>query len=215
RGSHRKRTSRRSSWTSAGPPSRSWTRSPLIVRWPARSARSTASIEAGRPVAARIPVRAPQRTIDGRAMTTAPPPMATRIATSKSQIRARRIAVSDYIGHGERRRPWTDRKPSRRWGMPATDLIVDLFIRYGFQVLGALVILVVGAIVARWTGRVLDRRLQMQAMEPPMRVLLVRFVKILVLLFAFVVALDKFGFQVAPLVAGIGVAGLGVGLAMQ
>jgi len=30
-----------------------------------------------------------------------------------------------------------------------------------------------------------------------------------------VVALDKFGFQVAPLVAGIGVAGLGVGIALQ
>jgi small conductance mechanosensitive channel len=30
-----------------------------------------------------------------------------------------------------------------------------------------------------------------------------------------VVALDKFGFSVAPLVAGIGVAGLGLGLALQ
>ena len=30
-----------------------------------------------------------------------------------------------------------------------------------------------------------------------------------------VVALDKFGFQIAPLVAGIGVAGLGIGIALQ
>jgi small conductance mechanosensitive channel len=36
-----------------------------------------------------------------------------------------------------------------------------------------------------------------------------------VLMFTLVVALDKFGFQVAPLVAGIGVAGLGVGIALQ
>ncbi len=99
--------------------------------------------------------------------------------------------------------------------MPATDLIVDLAIRYGFQVLGALIILVVGALIARWTGRLLDRRLQRQAMEPPMRLLLVRVTRIIVLLFALVVALDKFGFQIAPLVAGIGVAGLGVGLALQ
>jgi small conductance mechanosensitive channel len=36
-----------------------------------------------------------------------------------------------------------------------------------------------------------------------------------VLLFALVIALDKFGFQIAPLVAGIGVAGLGIGIALQ
>jgi len=36
-----------------------------------------------------------------------------------------------------------------------------------------------------------------------------------VLIFTLVVALDKFGFQVAPLVAGIGVAGLGIGIALQ
>jgi small conductance mechanosensitive channel len=36
-----------------------------------------------------------------------------------------------------------------------------------------------------------------------------------VLLFAIIVALDKFGFQIAPLVAGIGVAGLGLGFALQ
>jgi small conductance mechanosensitive channel len=52
-------------------------------------------------------------------------------------------------------------------------------------------------------------------MEPPMRLLLVRVIKILVLIMAFVVALDKFGFSIAPLVAGIGVAGLGVGFALQ
>jgi small conductance mechanosensitive channel len=45
--------------------------------------------------------------------------------------------------------------------------------------------------------------------------LMVRVVKVVVLIFTLVVALDKFGFQVAPLVAGIGVAGLGIGIALQ
>ena len=48
-----------------------------------------------------------------------------------------------------------------------------------------------------------------------MRLLIVRVLKVIVMLFAAVVALDKFGFQIAPLVAGIGVAGLGVGFALQ
>ena len=99
--------------------------------------------------------------------------------------------------------------------IPAADLLIDLAIRYGFQVLGAIVVLVAGAIVARWIGQFIDQRLQRSGIEPPMRLLFVRTTRIIVLLFAFVVALDKFGFQIAPLVAGIGVAGLGIGLALQ
>ena len=43
--------------------------------------------------------------------------------------------------------------------LSAKDVTVDLLIRYGFQVLGALVILAVGALVARWAGGLLDRQL--------------------------------------------------------
>jgi len=42
-----------------------------------------------------------------------------------------------------------------------------------------------------------------------------RVLRITVMLFAVLVALDKLGFQVAPLVAGIGVAGIGIGFAVQ
>jgi small conductance mechanosensitive channel len=97
----------------------------------------------------------------------------------------------------------------------AKDVVIDLVIRYGFQVLGAIVILAAGLILGRWLGRLTDRQLQARAMEPPMRILIVRAIRFLVLMFAVVVALDKFGFQIAPLVAGIGVAGLGVGIALQ
>ena len=99
--------------------------------------------------------------------------------------------------------------------MAVRDIVLDLAIRYGFQVLGALVVLAAGALVARWIGQLVDGRLQKHAMEPPMRLLTVRVLKIVVMLIAAVVALDKFGFQIAPLVAGIGVAGLGVGFALQ
>jgi small conductance mechanosensitive channel len=99
--------------------------------------------------------------------------------------------------------------------MDVRTLTLDLVVRYGFQVLGALIILAVGLIVARWLGSVADRRMARKAVEPPMRTLAVRALRIVVMLFALVLALDKFGFQVAPLVAGIGVAGLGIGLALQ
>jgi small conductance mechanosensitive channel len=99
--------------------------------------------------------------------------------------------------------------------MPPKELVLDLAIRYGFQVVGALVVLGVGLLAAWWVGTVVERSLGGRTIEPPMRRLIIRAVRVVVLLFALVVALDKFGFQIAPLVAGIGVAGLGVGIALQ
>ena len=102
--------------------------------------------------------------------------------------------------------------------MPAVsvkDLTTDLLIRYGFQILGALVILGVGLLLARWVGNLMGQWLERRNLEPPVRSLMVRTVRVVVLIFTLVVALDKFGFQVAPLVAGIGVAGLGLGIALQ
>jgi len=99
--------------------------------------------------------------------------------------------------------------------MPPRTIVEDLAIRYGFNVLGALLILVVGFLIARWVASAVDGRLRRGAMEPPMRILLVRVVRVLVLAVAFVAALDKFGVQIAPLIAGIGVAGIGVGFALQ
>jgi small conductance mechanosensitive channel len=95
------------------------------------------------------------------------------------------------------------------------ELTTDLLIRYGFQILGALVILGVGLLLARWVGNLMEQWLERRRLEPPVRSLMVKTVRIVVLMFTLVVALDKFGFQVAPLVAGIGVAGLGIGIALQ
>jgi small conductance mechanosensitive channel len=99
--------------------------------------------------------------------------------------------------------------------MPPVDIIIDLTIRYGFQVAGALAILAVGALLARWVGNVVQGWLQRQDMEPPVRILIVRVIRAVVFAFAALAALDKFGVQIAPLIAGIGIAGLGVGIALQ
>ncbi|HEY3302943.1 MAG TPA: mechanosensitive ion channel domain-containing protein [Candidatus Binatia bacterium] len=99
--------------------------------------------------------------------------------------------------------------------MSVKDLTLGLLVQYGFQVLGALIILVVGVLLARWVGNLCDRWLQSYVKEPPTRTLMVRIVRITVLLLTLLVALDKFGFQIAPFVAAIGVAGVGIGLAFQ
>jgi small conductance mechanosensitive channel len=96
-----------------------------------------------------------------------------------------------------------------------TKQVIKFLTDYGFQIIGALIILTIGAMVARWIGRVCDRFLEKKHIELPMRTLAVRLVRLLVFGLAVVLALDKFGVPIAPMVAGIGVAGVGIGLAMQ
>jgi small conductance mechanosensitive channel len=99
--------------------------------------------------------------------------------------------------------------------MNAKEITLDLIIRYGFQILGALIILIVGVLLARWIANLTNRGLESRVKEPPMRLLIVRVIRILVLVLTLLVVLDKLGFQIAPLVAAVGVAGVGVGFAFH
>lgn len=96
-----------------------------------------------------------------------------------------------------------------------TDLVVDLAVRYSLQVLAALAILAAGLLCARIAGRVIERQLLKTGIEKHLQQLLVRAGKLVVLLFTVILALDKFGVQVTALVAGLSVAGLAWGLALQ
>ncbi len=95
------------------------------------------------------------------------------------------------------------------------DHVIKFLTDYGFQIIGALIILCLGALLARWVGRAMDRFFGKKQVELPMRTLGVRVIRVLVFGLAVVLALDKFGVPIAPMVAGIGVAGVGIGLAMQ
>jgi small conductance mechanosensitive channel len=99
--------------------------------------------------------------------------------------------------------------------MIAMDTITQYAVQYGMKAIVALGIFTAGVMTARWAGNLAQQQLERHTLEPPVRLLLVRVVKIIVLLFTAVIALDALGVPIAPLVAGIGVAGVGIGLALQ
>ncbi|MEK7273295.1 MAG: mechanosensitive ion channel family protein, partial [Nitrospirota bacterium] len=92
--------------------------------------------------------------------------------------------------------------------MLAMDTVTQYAEKYGLQALVAIGIFAAGAMGARWAGNLMQQALERQTLEPPVRMLLVRIVKIIVLLFTAVIALEALGVPIAPLVAGIGVAGV-------
>lgn len=95
------------------------------------------------------------------------------------------------------------------------EVVMEYAMKYGLQALMVVGIVSVGLLLARWAGNLMQQALERQTLEPPVRMLLVRIVKIIVLLFTAVIALEALGVPIAPLVAGIGVAGVGIGLALQ
>ena len=99
--------------------------------------------------------------------------------------------------------------------MLAMDTVTQYAVQYGMQAIVAVGIFAAGAMASRWAGNIVQKTLERQTLDPPVRMLLVRIVKIVVLLFTAVIALDALGVPIAPLVAGIGVAGVGIGLALQ
>jgi small conductance mechanosensitive channel len=92
---------------------------------------------------------------------------------------------------------------------------VDLAMRFGPKVLAALLILAVGYFVGRWMSRWLDRALGHVEMEPPVRTLIVRIARAAISVLFAIMALQNLGVELLPLIAGLGVAGAGIALAMQ
>jgi small conductance mechanosensitive channel len=97
----------------------------------------------------------------------------------------------------------------------AKSTLLDLAVRFGPKLLTAILILVAGFMVSRWAARWFGRMLARIELEPPVRQLLSRVVRLLVLLLFVIMALQNLGVELLPLIAGLGVAGAAVALATQ
>jgi len=97
----------------------------------------------------------------------------------------------------------------------ARSTAIDLALRFGPKVIAALVIMTIGYFVSRWLSRWLDRALSHVEIEPPVRSLIVRIGRAFIFLLFAIMALQNLGVELLPLVAGLGVAGAGIALAMQ
>lgn len=92
---------------------------------------------------------------------------------------------------------------------------IDMVLKFGPKVLVAVSIMVAGHFVGRWLGRMFEQLLVRFKLEVPVRSLLVRVAYLLVLVLFAIMALQNLGVELLPLIAGLGVAGAGIALAMQ
>ena len=95
------------------------------------------------------------------------------------------------------------------------DKIIELMVAYSFETVGAILILAAGWLVARVAGGLIKRWLGHYAIDVTIAKFLVQTVKLLICALAAVMALAKFGFNIAPIVAGLSVVGFGTSFALQ
>ncbi|MEP7150992.1 MAG: hypothetical protein ABI856_04735 [Nitrospira sp.] len=62
--------------------------------------------------------------------------------------------------------------------MSLANLVTQYIVQYGFRIMGAVLVLIAALFVAKSVGRLFERWLNQQELEPPLRLLLLRLVKV-------------------------------------
>jgi small conductance mechanosensitive channel len=93
--------------------------------------------------------------------------------------------------------------------------IIEFFVDYSFQVIGAVIILIAGIMLGKWVASLVDKICKKRELDITLSGFLASFCKILVIAFAVIMALSKFGITIAPFVAAIGAAAFGATYAIQ
>ncbi len=95
------------------------------------------------------------------------------------------------------------------------DTLIELGVNYGLQVFGAMVVLVLGLLLAGWVGKTVLGFMAKKNIDVTLSSFLANLVKLSIIVFATIIALGKFGITIAPFIAALGAAAFGASFALQ
>ena len=94
--------------------------------------------------------------------------------------------------------------------------VVAITIEYGVDIVGAIVLLIIGWTVAGWARRGVRHALErVPRMDETLKPFLAKLVWYVIMAFVLVAVLNQFGVQTTSVIAILGAAGLAIGLALQ
>ncbi|MDY6879346.1 MAG: mechanosensitive ion channel domain-containing protein [Desulfatiglans sp.] len=94
-------------------------------------------------------------------------------------------------------------------------LIIDFFVKYSFQVIGAILVLVAGLIASKLVASFIIRFFERKNFDITLSKFIANIVRFIVISFAVIVALGKFGITIAPFVAAVAAVAFGASFAIQ
>lgn len=94
-------------------------------------------------------------------------------------------------------------------------LITEFLVTYSFQLVGALLIFLLGLWVASKVSRLVAKQFDKHNIDITLSNFVSNLIRILIIVMVGIIALGKIGISITPMVAAIGAASLGAGLALQ
>lgn len=94
--------------------------------------------------------------------------------------------------------------------------VMPYFIEYGLEVIGAIAILIIGLVAAKWLSKRVEKHLEKsERFDKTLTPLFAKTIRILVVIVTILAVLSQFGIETASLIAVLGTIGLAIGLALQ
>ncbi|GAA3918273.1 mechanosensitive ion channel family protein [Litoribacillus peritrichatus] len=97
----------------------------------------------------------------------------------------------------------------------AYDVVTQFLVTYSFQVLGAILVIIIGFLVANAASKAVAKLGVAKNLDVTLTKFLANAVRLLVLGCFLIISLGKFGISIAPFVAALGALTFGLGLALQ
>ena len=95
------------------------------------------------------------------------------------------------------------------------DTIINFFVTYSFQIIGALIILAIGLVVAKKVAKMVNKLCKSKGVDVTLSRFIANVARIIIITMVGIICLNKLGISITPLIAAIGAISLGAGLAVQ
>ena len=93
--------------------------------------------------------------------------------------------------------------------------ITEFFVNYSFQLIGALIVLLIGIFVAGRVSRWVEKFCIGKKLDVTLSRFIASFIKIAIIVGVAIISLEKLSISITPFLAAIGALSLGAGLAVQ
>lgn len=94
-------------------------------------------------------------------------------------------------------------------------MVIEFFVNYSFQIIGAIIILLIGMLVARKVSNLVLKLCDKKNLDITLSRFLAATTRIVIIAMVAIIALGKLGISVTPFLAAVGAVSLGAGLAVQ
>jgi len=95
------------------------------------------------------------------------------------------------------------------------NVIVEFFANYSLQIIGALIIFIIGVIVSKYLRKIVFNLLIKNNIDETLSGFVANFIRFLIIIMMGIIALGKLGISIAPFIAALGALSLTAGLALQ